>query len=46
MIMNKFDLDIPEQASWITIKSHNINDVFEDDMQYFTNLSELNLNEG
>ena len=45
MIMNKFELDIPEQASWITITGHNINDVFEDDMRYFSNLSELNLSD-
>lgn len=41
--MNKFDLDIPEQASSITIKNHMINDVFEEDMHFFKNLTELNL---
>ena len=43
MIMNKFDLNIPEEASSIKITKHNINDVYEDDMPYFINLSELNL---
>jgi len=43
MIMNKFELDLPEQASSATITNHDINDIFEDDMKFFTNLTELNL---
>lgn len=43
MIMNKFDFEVPEEASSVTITNKNINDVFEDDMKYFTNLTELNL---
>jgi Leucine-rich repeat (LRR) protein len=43
MIMNKFDLDMPEEASCVVIRNHMINDVFEDDMAYFKNLTEFDL---
>jgi Leucine-rich repeat (LRR) protein len=43
MIMHKFDLEIPEQASAVILKNLKLGDVFEDDMKYFVNLTYLNL---
>lgn len=41
MIMQKFQHDSPEEASCVRITKHMINDVFEEDMIHFTNLTEL-----
>ena len=43
MIMQKYKLSSPDQVTKIVIRNNNLYDVFEDDMPYFSNLSELDL---